>query len=414
MNAETLTIGAEILAGDILDTNSRNLAQALKGLGIPVSRQVTVADDTKAIAEAIREAMTRADVVFVTGGLGPTPDDRTRDGVARGLGVELRLREELVAAMRARYLSYGNRDMPESNLVQVTLPEGSEPIPNPIGTAPGFRIEREGNVLFAVPGIPMEMKRMLDESILPWLADNRPVRALASRVLKTMGIGESELIARFGPVFNALEQVEVAFYPQTPGVNIKITAHEEEADTVRAHMDRAERTVRDHLGSYVYGSDADNLAGVVGDLLVEQGWTVATAESCTGGRIAGYLTSVSGSSRYFDRSVVAYSNEAKVEVLGVPPELIEAHGAVSEEVARAMAEGLRPRSGVDVVMATTGIAGPTGGTPEKPVGLVFSAIASPQGTRTWRSTHPGTRELVVTRTVMTDMNRLRLVLLGER
>ena len=410
MNAEILTVGAELLAGDILDTNARDLARALKGLGIVVSRQVTVTDDIGEIAGVVREAVARSDVVVVTGGLGPTPDDVTRDGIARGLGVGLTLREELVEPLRKRYLSYGNRRMPEVNLVQVTLPEGSEPIPNPIGTAPGFRIEREGNVLFAVPGIPMEMKRMLEETILPWLADNRPVRALISRVVRTMGIGESELIARFGPVFNALGDVEVAFYPQTPGVNIKLVAHHDDRSAAEAALATAGDTVRVELGSYVFGEGGDTLAGVVGDLLVAKGWTVATAESCTGGGIAAYLTSVSGSSRYFDRSVVAYSNQAKVDLLGVPAALIDEHGAVSEEVVRSMAEGLRTQAGVDVVVATSGVAGPTGGTSEKPVGLIYSALAGPDGTKTWRSTYPGTRDVVVRLSIMIDVNRLRLAL----
>ena len=414
MNAEILTIGAELLAGDVLDTNGRHLARAFKDLGIAVSRQTTIPDEVPIISRTIARSMERADLVMVTGGLGPTPDDVTRDGVAAGLGLELELREDLIEPLRARYMSYGNRVMPESNLIQVTLPEGSEAIPNPIGTAPGFRIDRGDAVLFAVPGIPAEMMRMLDESILPWLAANRPVTTLISRTLKTMGIGESELISRFGPVFNALEGVDVAFYPQTPGVNVKLTVREDERDVALELLKQAEQSVREHLGTYVFGTDDDTLAAVVGKLLVGRGWTVATAESCTGGRLAGYLTSVSGSSRYFERSVVAYSDQAKIDLLGVPEALLREHGAVSEPVARAMAEGLRARSGVDVVVAVTGIAGPTGGSAEKPVGLVHSAIASPEGTRGWRSTHPGTREMVVGRALMSDCNRLRLMLLGER
>ncbi len=411
MNAEILTVGAELLAGDILDTNARDLARALKGLGIVVSRQVTVTDGIEEIAGAVREAMARADVVVVTGGLGPTPDDVTRDGIARALGVGSTLREELVEPLRKRYLSYGNREMPENNLVQVTLPEGSEPIVNPVGTAPGLRVEHGGSVLFAVPGIPVEMHRMLEGDILPWLEANRPVSARLTRVLKTTGIGESELVSRFGPVFNGLRDVEVAFYPQIPGVNIKLVAHQEDRGAAEAALGAAGDVLRGELGSYVFGEGEDTMAGVVGELLVARGWTVATAESCTGGGIAAYLTSVSGSSRYFDRSVVAYSDQAKVDLLGVPAALIGEHGAVSEEVVRAMAEGLRTRAGVDVVVATTGIAGPTGGTPEKPVGLIHSAVASPEGTRTWRSTYPGTRDLVVRRSIATDVNRLRLVLL---
>lgn len=409
MNAHILTIGAEILAGDILDTNARDLAVALRELGVAVTRRVTVADEEEEIAGAVCDALAGAEVVILTGGLGPTPDDRTRAGVARALGVDCTLRQDLVETLRSRYLSYGNRSMPPGNLVQVTLPEGSDPIPNPVGTAPGFRIEHGGAVLFAVPGIPVEMHAMLEGDILPWLRAHRPVRLLLSRSVRTMGIGESELVARFGTMLEGLEGVEVAFYPQTPGVNVKLTVAG--GETERGRLDRAVRTVREAMGRYVYGVDAETLAGAVGELLRARGWRAGTAESLTGGAIAAYLTSVSGASLSFDRAVVAYSNRAKVDLLGVPEVLISEHGAVSEPVARAMAEGLRERSGVEVAVAATGIAGPTGGTPEKPVGLVYSAVASPAATRSWRSTHPGSRALVVKRTVMTDVNRLRLVLL---
>jgi nicotinamide-nucleotide amidase len=414
MNAEILTVGAELLAGDILDTNCRDIARALGGLGVSVSRHVTVPDDPAAIAEAVTGAVERADVVLVTGGLGPTPDDRTREGVARGLGLGLRLREDLREALEARYRSYGNRSMPEVNLVQITLPEGAEALPNPLGTAPGFRLEHGTAVLFTVPGIPREMHRMLADSILPWLAVNRPVAALASRVLKTIGIGESELVSRFGPVFAGLSGVAVGFYPQMPGVHIKLTARGRGTEDAEAALEDAGRAIRAALGTRVFGGDADTLPGVVGACLLARGWTLATAESYTGGALAAAVTSEPGASRYFDRCIVAYANRAKTDLLGVPEDLLAAHGAVSESVARAMAEGLRARSGADVTVATTGVAGPAGGTPEKPVGLAFTAIAAPGGTRAWRSTHPGSRDMVVARGVATDLNRLRLVLLGER
>lgn len=413
MHAEILTVGAELLAGDILDTNCRDIARALGGLGVSVSRHVSVPDDPDRIGEAVREAAARADVVLVTGGLGPTPDDCTREGVARGLGLGLRLREDLREALEGRYRSYGNRSMPPVNLVQITLPEGAEAIPNPLGTAPGFRLEAGSAVLFAVPGIPREMERMLADDILPWLAAHRPVTALATRVLKTMGIGESDLVTRFASVFESLSGVEVAFYPQLPGVNVKLTARGATGLAASA-LDASEIALRDALGSFIYGSGTDTLPGVVGELLAARGWTLAVAESYTGGALAAAVVSAPGASRYFDRGVVAYADRAKTDLLGVPAGLLAEHGAVSEPVARAMAEGLRDRSGADVTVATTGIAGPDGGTAEKPVGLVFTAVAAPDGVRAWRSTHPGTRDLVTARGVATDLNRLRLVLLGER
>jgi len=408
MNAEILTIGSEILAGDILDTNGRDIAQALAGLGLLVSRRVSVSDHIDAISEAVVNGLGRAEVLVVTGGLGPTPDDLTREGVARALGVGLHLRHELVEPLRERFRTFGFREMADTNLVQLTLPEGAEPIPNPIGTAPGFRIEHQGAVLFALPGIPREMKVMLLESVLPWLTAHRPVGPLAVRVLRTIGIGGSDLIHRFGHVFSGFSNVEVGFYPHLPGVDLKLSSKS------LADLEQAENALRAVLGHHVYGVDAEPLAGAVGRLLMAQGWRVGTAESCTGGRIAALLASVPGSSRYFDRAVVTYSDRAKTELLGVDAALIEKHGSVSEPVVQAMAEGLRERSRIEAVIAVTGIAGPDGGTPEKPVGLVWSAIAVPGETRVWRSMHGGTRDMIVTRSTNLNVNRLRLMLLGER
>lgn len=413
MNAHVLTVGAEILAGDILDTNARDLALFLAGLGIPVLRKTTVPDVVEDIAAAVLDSLSRTDVLVVTGGLGPTPDDRTRQGLARAFGVECRLRPELLDVLRRRYLSYGHREMPDSNLPQVTLPDGAHPIPNPVGTAPGFRMERDGRVVFVLPGIPREMKRMMEDTVLPWLRANRPVRSLLSATLHTQGIGESELISRFGETLNALEGVEVAFYPQLPGVRIKLTAQVDDPEEARRRLDAASKRVRGAMGSYVFGAGGDRLPRVVLSLLEERGWKVATAESCTGGRLAAALTSVSGSSRTFERGLVTYSNQAKMELLGVRKEDLDRHGAVSETVARAMAEGVRERSGAEVGLSTTGISGPTGGSPEKPVGLVYSAIAAPEGGRVWKSIYPGPRTVVMRRAVATDLNRLRLVLLGE-
>jgi competence/damage-inducible protein CinA-like protein len=408
MNAEILTVGSEILAGDILDTNGRDIAQALTGLGILVSRRVSVSDHIDAISETVSNAVARSGVVVITGGLGPTPDDLTREGVARAVGVGLRLRHELVEPLRQRFRDFGFREMADTNLVQLTLPEGAEPIPNPIGTAPGFRIEHANSVVFSLPGIPREMRVMLEESVLPWLTAHRPVLPLAVRVLRTIGIGESDLVHRFGHVFSSFSEVEVGFYPQLPGVDLKLSSKS------LAALDHAENALRAVLGHHIYGVEKEPLAKAVGTLLVAQGWHVGTAESCTGGRIAALLTSVPGSSRYFDRAVVTYSDRAKTELLGVNAELIKEHGAVSEPVARAMAEGLRERSRIEAAIAVTGIAGPDGGTPEKPVGLVWTAIAVPGETRVWRSMHGGTRDMIVTRAANVNVNRLRLMLLGER
>ncbi len=414
LTAHVLTVGAELLAGDILDTNARDLGRALAGLGIAVTRHVSLPDDVARIASEVTEAKTLADLVLVTGGLGPTPDDLTREGVARAFGVPLSYRPELHAVLEAKYLSYGNRTMPRENLVQITLPDGCQVIPNPLGTAPGFLLEDPEAVVFVVPGIPREMAGMLEHSIVPWLRANRPVRALLSRTVRTMGIGESELIARHGAFLESLEGIDVAFYPQQPGEDIKLTARSRDAVIAERALDLAEGAVRERLGSLVYARGGVPMAGVVGELLVARGWSIGVAESCTGGALAAALVEIPGASRYLDRGLVTYSNRAKTELLGVEETLLRDHGAVSEEVARAMAEGLRERAGVDLALSTTGIAGPDGATAGKPVGLVFSAIAAPDGTRVWRSLYPGPRDLVIRRAVAADLNRLRRVLLGER
>jgi nicotinamide-nucleotide amidase len=362
----------------------------------------------------VGEAVRRSEVVVVTGGLGPTPDDRTREGIALALGLPLAVRGDLLEELRRKYLAYGHTTMPEVNVVQVTLPEGAEAVPNPLGTAPGFRLEPGNAVLFAVPGVPREMRQMLRESIVPWLAAHRPGEAVRSRVLKTMGIGESEMVSRHAVLFAALSErgVDVGFYPRLPGVHLRLTVRGE-AGAAAARLAAAEAEVRLALAAHIYGVDEETLPGIVGRELVARGWRVAVAESCTGGALCAALVSAPGASRYVDRGIVAYADRAKIELLGVPAALLETHGAVSEPTARAMAQGLRSRSGVDVAVAVTGIAGPEGGSPGKPVGLVWSAVAAPDGIRAWRSVHPGTRDMIIQRSVMTDLNRLRRVLLQE-
>ena len=413
MRAEILTVGAELLAGDTLDTNFPFAARRFAELGIEVIRHQSLPDREEAIAEAVRGALERADVVLVTGGLGPTPDDRTREGVAQALGLKRILYEELRPALEARFAAYGKGRMPKENLTQITLPEGSMPLPNPAGTAPGFRLERDGAVLFVLPGVPREMQALLEEAVVPWLRSHRPVRARPTRVLRTQGIGESQILERFGEAFRGLEGVEVGFYPKQPGVDIKLVADDADPAAAGKRLDEAERRLCAALGEFVYGTGSVSLAEVVGRLLLERGARIAVAESCTGGALAAELLSVPGASRYVECAVVAYSNRAKSEWLGVPAEQIERHGAVSEEVARAMAGGVRDRAGVEVAVSTTGIAGPSGGTAEKPVGLVYSAVAVGERVRVYRSRHPGSREAVVRRAVMTDLNRLRLALREE-
>jgi len=413
VRAHILTIGAEILAGDILDTNFRELARALGEAGIDVAAHHTVADDVEAIAALVGASLLTADVVVVTGGLGPTPDDLTREGVARALGVGLTLREDLLEVLETRYRAFGRTSMPEVNRRQVTLPAGAEGVPNPHGTAPGFRVQHGGSVLFALPGVPHEMRHMVADSVLPWLRAHHDLPVRAYRVVRTMGIGESDIVERLGSVPDGWRGVGIAFYPRTPGVDLKLTHHGKDSRRIERELDAAEADLRRVLARFVFATGTTDLPEVIGGMLVERGWRLAVAESCTGGALAALITSVAGASRYFDRGVVAYANRAKVELLGVPQATLDAHGSVSEETARAMAEGLRERAGVEVAVATTGIAGPDGGTQEKPVGLVYTAVTAPDGTRAWESRSPGSRDIIIRRTAFTALHRLRLVLTGE-
>lgn len=413
MDAHVLTVGGEILAGDILDSNFHEIAAAFRDAGIRVTAHASVADDVDAIAGTIRRSVEEVDIVFVTGGLGPTPDDLTREGTARALGVGQTLREDLVPDLEAMFRSHGGRTMPVSNLNQLRLPDGAEAISNPNGSAPGFRIETPRAVVFAVPGVPREMRWMLHEAVLPWLREHRSPTAIQVRLLRTQGIGESDLAERLAPHMDAWRGVGVAFYPHLPGVDVKLSHFGKDPRRMKRELDQAESEARRILGTYVYGSGKETLAEVVLRMLGERGWRLAVAESCTGGRVAAALTAVPGSSKAFDGGVVSYSNRAKSELLGVDPELLATHGAVSEAAARAMAEGMRERSGADVALGVTGIAGPGGGTAGKPVGLVYTAVAAPGGTRCWEMRHPGVRDAVQQRATSVALNRLRLVLLGE-
>ncbi|NNF07834.1 MAG: CinA family nicotinamide mononucleotide deamidase-related protein [Candidatus Eisenbacteria bacterium] len=412
MRAQILTIGDEILAGDIQDTNFRELAQVFRGLGLLVTGHVTVPDQVDLIAEAVRRAASEAEIVFLTGGLGPTPDDLTRAGVAKALGVAQVRREDLVPRLEEIFRKYAPRKIPQINYTQLDLPEGAEPLINGIGTAPGFRVAHGDALVFAVPGIPREMRLMLENEILPWMKENLDLPDIETRVFRTIGLGESALVEMLEGTMDQWRGVGVAFYPQMPGVDVKLTHHGKDARRMERELDRAESDIRRILRDHIYATGTQSLAAALGEALVQRSQSLAIAESCTGGAIAAMITAVPGASRYFLEGAVTYSNQAKVRVLGVPERLLEEHGAVSEPVARAMAEGLRARSGADFALATTGIAGPGGGTEDKPVGLVHMALAHARGTEAWSHTGTGTRAMIIARTSRTALDRVRRAILA--
>jgi nicotinamide-nucleotide amidase len=386
---EVLSVGDELLAGTTQDTNSSFIARELFALGLGLSRVTLVGDTAADLRQAFAAALDRSRVLIVTGGLGPTVDDRTKEVVAEHLGDELELDPSVLEDIRARFAARG-RAMPEINKKQAMLPRGGHAIPNPVGSAPGVHWSRAGREIFLLPGVPAEMQAMLRATVLPQLALLFPAAERRLVTFRTCGIAESELAERLQPLMQQHGDVVWAFYPSWGGVDVKLRGQAPAGGVSRAGV-ADERWaglcdgVRRVIGHYLYSESPDvTLAEVVRRLLVARGWTMAVAESCTGGLVAARATEVSGSSAVFTGGFVTYANEAKTAWLGVPEDLLAVHGAVSAPVAAAMARGALDRAGAHVAVGVTGIAGPKGGTPEKPVGLVFLALASPEGCWTRR------------------------------
>jgi nicotinamide-nucleotide amidase len=376
MGAEILTIGTEILLGQIVDTNAAYIAERLAEAGIDLFTKTTVGDNRGRIAAALRTALERAEIVIATGGLGPTEDDLTREVFAGALGMPLRLDEGILAGIRQRFAARGI-PMPENNAKQAMVPEGASVIPNPRGTAPGLLLRTpRGQSIACLPGVPSEMKPMLTGEIIPRLRALHGTRGMIrSRLLKVWGLAESRVDELINDLFRTQRNPSIALLAKSGEIHIRLTAKGEEGGTVDGLLDALEAKIRERIGEPIFGRDADELETVVGRLLGERRLTLAVAESCTGGLVAHRLTNVPGSSAYFERGLVTYSNRAKTEVLGVPEDLLAAKGAVSMEVTEAMAAGVRRLARTDLGAAVTGIAGPSGGTPEKPVGLTYIALA---------------------------------------
>lgn len=408
MQAEIVSIGDEILLGMIADTNSAYLSDKLANHGIAVRRQTTVGDDLDAITDAVSAASGRADLVIVTGGIGPTADDVTRQAVAAAANAPLRMDDEWLAVIQGKF-QRRKVEMPKSNQVQALIPEGATRIFNPSGTAAGFYLMIDGAEVAVFPGVPPELKAMFEQEYLPGLLERAATgRVIVTRSVKCFGLPESlinEKIERLmGPGKNPL----VGLLAKDAVISVKVTASAEHERTALAMIDEVKQQVRERLGDYVFGEDDDGLQTAVARLLGERGLTLCTAESCTGGLIAERLTEISGSSKYFLGGAVTYSNEMKIDLLGVPERLFGEVGAVSSEVAQAMAEGIRERTGADYGISVTGIAGPAGGTAEKPVGLVYIGIADLTGTQVKELRLSGAREHIRDRTAKHALNLLRL------
>ena len=380
MKAEIITIGDEILIGQIVDTNAAYIAQRLNSAGFVVSERSSVGDRAEQIVRAIEQSMQRSDVVITTGGLGPTKDDITKTTLATlfggGMHVDRRVEEHVRTMLAARNIEFN-----ELNRSQAMVPDSCEVLFNAHGTAPGMWFERDGKVVISLPGVPFEMRHLMEDEVLPRLKSRFALRQIVHRTMITSGIAESMLAARIAEWEDALpEHLHLAYLPSPNIVRLRLSAYEVDGEAVAQEIEERFRILEELIADHVVGYEGATVQEQVHRLLVESGKTLAVAESCTGGSIAAKFTAMAGASAYFLCGVTAYANEAKRDILGVDASLIELYGAVSEQVARAMAEGVRRISGADYAVATTGIAGPAGGTAEKPVGTVWFAVSSERGT----------------------------------
>jgi nicotinamide-nucleotide amidase len=398
LSAEIIIIGTELLHGLSRDTNSERIVEHLAEIGVEVHFKTTVGDDSARLAEAFRAASHRARYVVATGGLGATPDDITRKTIATVFRRRLVLDETVLDRMRARFRERGI-EMPAINEAQALVPKGAKLIENLRGLAPGLHFAYMESDFFVLPGVPAEAEAMLEQYVVPFLRASRVGPQMGRRVIRTIGVSESALAERLQGFDAGEASVKVGYLPHTSGVDVTLAAASPDPVWLSETLDRLEGRVREIAGEAAYGSGRETLPEVLGTILAARKLTLATAESFTGGGLGAAITSIPGSSRYYLGGVVAYSNRAKEELLGVRGATLERHGAVSAEVVEEMAAGARERFGCDVALSTTGIAGPDGGAAEKPVGLVFLGLATREGTKSARYVFSGVRGEVASRSV---------------
>ncbi|MFW5826471.1 MAG: competence/damage-inducible protein A [Alkalispirochaeta sp.] len=417
LRAEIIAVGTELLMGQVINTNAAEIARMLAERGVGVYHQSVVGDNAARLAEAFATALSRADVVIACGGLGPTEDDLTRETLSEVVGRPLRRNDEWVGTLKERFAHYHRGELPQNNLRQAMVPDGATLLPNSRGTAPGIYLRHENTSVYLVPGPPHEMQAMMEEQVMPHLTEGliREDRngVLVSRVLRVTGIGESRVAELLQDLLEGQSNPTIAPLAGAGEVQLRVTArgaHREEAEEL---IDGTAEAIRSILGDAVYGEDDTDLPGAVGVLLGDQQRTVALAESCTGGLVGHRLTNVPGSSRFFLGGIIAYSYELKSSALGVDPAVIERDGAVSDEVARQMGRGARSACGSDLAVAITGMAGPGGGTPTKPVGLTYIAVVDAAGEAVQRHIFHGDREGIKYRASQAALDMLRRRLLAR-
>jgi len=414
VNAEIIAVGSELLTPFRMDTNSLYLTEQINLLGVDVIFKAVVGDDRKRLVAAAEHALFRSEIVIFSGGLGPTEDDLTREAVAEALGVSLRRDEDILAGIEKRFAARGWKMSP-NNAKQADVLEGATVLPNANGTAPGQwlsgKFDGRERIVILLPGPPHELKALFEAECRERLRTKLPRAFLATRVLKVAMLGESHVDARVAPIYKRFSEVQTTILAGAGEIQLHFKSRAETMEAAQARVDEAADAVEEELDDAVFSRNGESLEQIVGYWLQMRNATLAVAESCTGGLLGERITSVGGSSRYFAGGAIVYSNAVKTELAGVPADMIERHGAVSREVAAALAEGIRYRCEATLGIGVTGVAGPTGGTPEKPVGLVFHALASDSGTEVIERNFPGDRQRIrwFATTLALDMVRRKLM-----
>ena len=406
LSAEIIAVGSELLTPTKTDTNSLWLTEKLNEIGVEVRLKTVVGDDRARLEETIRDALRRSDIVISTGGLGPTEDDITREVSAKAIGRELVYHAELVEDLRERFRRWG-REMPETNKRQAYVIENAKILPNPNGSAVGMAIEIGGKLLVVLPGPPRELKPMFESHVLPMLAKSAGEIVVRRRILRVAGMGESAVDEAIAPIYKSYKTVETSILFNRSEIEVHLAAKAETQTEAEIILEELAAKIVEQLGNAVFAQNGELMEEIVGKLLTENDKTLAVAESCTGGLIGERLTDMSGASRYFVEGAVVYSNEAKTRTLGVPPEIIERFGAVSAECAEALAGGMREKAETDFAISVTGIAGPGGGSEEKPVGTVFIGYADEAQTKSIKIILPGDRYLIRWRASSAALDYLR-------
>ncbi|MEP6765411.1 MAG: competence/damage-inducible protein A [Gemmatimonadaceae bacterium] len=415
MDIEIVTIGDELLLGFTIDTNAAHLARELAAIGVRIVRRSTVGDEPEVIATAVQDAIDRTGAVITTGGLGPTADDRTKPVIGALFGRKMVMDDAILVALEARWLKRFGVPLPASNRQQAMVPTGCVILSNKHGSAPGIWLEDEKHRWVAMlPGVPREMRGMLADTLMPRVVERLQAASngaaqtvVRSRTLRTANIAESALADRLGELAAGVNGLSLAFLPSNDGVDLRVTISGVPADEADAQLGEAARLIRAKVSSFIYGEGMDDMAVIILSMCIERKATIAVAESCSGGLLGSRFTSIPGSSAVFQGGIIAYHNDVKMRDLGVPVETLVSFGAVSEETARAMATGVRARFGTNIGMSITGVAGPDGGTPEKPVGTVWVAIDIDGKVQAVRAPMPGDRNEMRYRSTQLVLDRLR-------